>query len=215
VIALLVAGQVFLDLTIRRNPLGLPAWTGSMILGLLWMAIVGRVWRLVRRWRGPDVRDNRTGLALLLELARAWPRGTHARIETRFVATGGRMLDQAGLRALIHAIAAEWPAKPTLVVDWLAPGIGRGLALMEQGTCQLAETAAADLWIPHHVIHQAGVRHEHWPFGRHGPGYVGMVGDAIDRPCAIDADALARAAQLATEVALRWAGRKRAPPEGR
>ena len=114
------------------------------------------------------------------------------------------------------AIHSEWPAKPTLIVEWLAPGIGPGLALMEQGTGQLAETAARDLWIPHHVIHHAGLRREHWPFGRHGPGYVGMVGQVDARPAAsaraVDPDALARTAQLATEVALRWARGKQATP---
>ena len=150
---------------------------------------------------------------MLLELARGWPRGTDSRIETRFVATGGRTLDRAGLRALLHAIDTEWPARPTLIVDWLAPGIGPGLALLEHGTETLAATAARDLWIPHRVIHRAAVCRQHWPSGRHGPGYIGMVGDAVAGSrrrigaAAIDADALGRAAQLATEVALRWARR--------
>jgi hypothetical protein len=219
VIALLLAGQIFVALTARRDSSGLPAWSGLLLLGLLWLAIGGRVWRLAGRGGRADLRDNRTGLAVLLELARTWPRGTHARIETRFVATGGRALDRAGLHALARAIACEWPARPTLVVDWLAPGIGTGLALMEEGTAQLAVSAAEDLWIPHHVIHLAGVRRELWPFGRKGPGYVGMVGDAIDKPAdpaqGIDPDALARAAQLATEVALRWARKEQARVEKR
>ena len=209
-IALILAGLIFvnLSLSIGRARPSLPSWPGLFLLVLLWLAIAGRVWRLVRRGAEPDVRDNRTGLAVLLELARTWSRGTHARIETRFVAAGGRSLDRAGLRALVRAIVEEWPARPTLVVEWLAPGIGPGLALMEQGTCELAEAAAADLWVPHHVIHHAALRREHWPFGRHGPAYVGMVGGAIDRPHPIDPDALARAAQLATEVTLRWARKK-------
>jgi hypothetical protein len=209
VIGLILIVQVIIDMTIHANPLHLPAWSGPFFLGLLWLAIMGRLWRSVRRPGGPDVRDNRTGLAVLLELARVWPPGTHSRIETRFATTGGRALDQAGLRALIRAIDSEWPARPTLVVEWLAPGLGPGLALMEQGTGRLAETAARDLWIPHHVIHHSGLHREHWPFGRRGPGYIGMVGpitEAPDAPArAIDPDALARTAQLATEVALRWA----------
>jgi hypothetical protein len=173
-----------------------------------------RIGRLIGGTGRPDARDNRTGLALLLELARAWPRGRDSRIESRFVATGGRTLDRAGLRALIHAIGTEWPARPTLIVDWLAPGIGAGLAILEQGTETLAAAAARDLWIPHRVMHRAAVGRQHWPLGRHGPGYIGMVGDAVaaqrapGAALAIEPDALGRTAQLATEVALRWARRK-------
>jgi hypothetical protein len=111
-------------------------------------------------------------------------------------------------------IGTEWPARPTLIVDWLTPGIGPGLTLLEQGTDTLAATAARDLWIPHRVIHRAVVSRQHWPLGRHGPAYVGMVGDAVAGyrapgvACAIEPEALGRAAQLATEVALRWARRK-------
>jgi hypothetical protein len=218
VIAALLAALVFCDMTINRNPLGLPAgcwpWLGPFFLLLLWLAIGARIARLVGAAGRPDARDNRTGLAVLLELARGWPRGAEGRIESRFVATGGRTLDRAGLRALIHAIGTEWPARPTLIVDWLAPGVGPGLTLLEQGTAALAATAARDLWIPHRVVHRAAVGRQHWPLGRHGPAYIGMVGDAVAAhrspltASAIEPDALGRAAQLATEVALRWARRK-------
>jgi hypothetical protein len=215
VIAALLAALVFCELTINRNPLGLPAWcrvgSGPFLLLLLWLTIGARVARLVARTRSPDIRDNRTGLALLLELARGWPRGTEHRIETRFVATGGRSLHQAGLHALVRAMGTEWPARPTLIIDWLAPGIGRSLAVLERGTDSLAAAAARDLWIPHRTIHRAPIRHEHWPLCRHGPSYISIVGDAVRETRApvvaltIDPDALGRAAQLATEVALRWA----------
>jgi hypothetical protein len=213
VVAALLGAQVFFDLTINRNPLGLPFWrvAGLCFALVLWVAIGVRISLLVRRQGGPDVRDNRTGLALLLELARSWPQGTDARIETRFVATGGRALDRAGLRALVRAMGHDWPARPTLVVDWLAPGIGSGLTLAEQGTDRLAVKAAADLWIPHRVAHRAAIARDHRPFGRQGPAFVGMVGSAVAptrAPAAahvIEPDALGRAAQLATEVALRWA----------
>jgi hypothetical protein len=192
-------------------------WWGLFFWSLLGAAVVVRMVPGIRHDERPDPRDNRTGLAVLLELARGWPTGTDRRIETRFVATGGRTLGRAGLRALLHAISTEWPARPTLLVEWLAPGIGPGLALREQGTGRLAATAAADLWIPHRIIHRAALGREHWPFGRHGPGYIGMVGDAIAKPRArgaapvIEPEALGRAAQLATEVALRWARRMQEP----
>jgi len=223
VIAGLLAALVFCDMTINRNPLRLPSWcwpwSGPLFLLLLWLTIGMRIARLVGGTGRPDARDNRTGLAVLLELARGWPRGTDSRIESRFVASGGRTLDSAGLRALVHAIGTEWPARPTLIVDWLAPGIGPGLALLEQGTETLAATAARDLWIPHRVVHRAVVGRQHWPLGRHGPAFVGMVGDAVAAhrapvaALAIEPDALGRAAQLATEVALRWARRKQKPDE--
>jgi hypothetical protein len=219
VIAGLLGAQVFFDLTIHRNPLGLPLWYlgGTCCAVLLWVAIGVRVVRLVRGpgEAGPD--DNRTGVALLLELARSWPRTTSARIDARFVATGGRRLSNDGLRALVKSIVPEFRARPTLVIDWIAPGIGRGLTLAEQGTGQLAARAAADLWIPHRVAHRAAVGRTHWPLGRHGPGYVGMIGDGISarakRAAAPEPDALGRAAQLATEVALRWARRIETPAE--
>jgi hypothetical protein len=221
VVAALLGAQIFFDLTINRNPLGLPFWrvAGLAFALVLWVAIGMRIFLLVRRQGGPDIRDNRTGLALLLELARSWPHGTDARIETRFVATGGRTLHGAGLRALVRAIIHDWPARPTLVVNWLAPGIGSGLTLAEQGTGQLAAKAAADLWIPHRVAHRAAIARDHRPFGRHGPAFVGMVGSAVAPTRApgsaqiIEPDALGRAAQLATEVALRWV--KQNQPSGR
>jgi hypothetical protein len=217
VIAALLSAQIFADLTVNRNPLGMPRWfwpwAGVLCWCLLVAALSARIVLMVGGRGRPGVVDNRTGLAVLLELARGWPRGTTQRIETRFAATGGRALDRAGLRALVHAIDRDWPARPTLVIDWLAPGIGPGLALLEQGTDHLAETAAADLWIPHHVVHRPGLRREHWPFGRHGPGYIGMVGSAAAAPSppAVSPEALGRAAQLATEIALRWARKKQVP----
>ncbi len=223
VIGALLAALIFCELTINRNPLRLPSWIwpglGPLFLLLLWLTIGMRIARSLGRTVSPDARDNRTGLAVLLELARGWPPGTDRRIETRFVATGGRTLDQAGLRTLLHVMDTQWPPVPTLIVDWLAPGIGRGLSLLEHGTETLAATAARDLWIPHRVIYRAAVCCQHWPLGRHGPGYIGMVGDAVAGSrapidsTAIDADALGRTAQLATEVALRWARRKQKPEE--
>jgi hypothetical protein len=167
--------------------------------------------RTRERERGPSVADNCTGLALLLELARTWPPGTRPRMETCFVAAGGRALGGVGVHDLVAAIAHEWPHRPTLVIGWLAPGIGPGLALTEQGTGQLAETAAQDLWIPHQRLGGRRLRRELWPASRHGPAFVGMIGDAVATGRSdivaqvVDVDALGRAAQFATEVALRWA----------
>jgi hypothetical protein len=121
----------------------------------------------------------------------------------------------------VHTIVHDWPARPTLVINWLAPGIGSGLTLVEQGTGQLVARAAADLWIPHRVAHRAAITRDHRPFGRQGPAFIGMVGSAVasgrrSAPApAIEADALGRAAQLAMEVALRWARSRTARGESR
>jgi hypothetical protein len=158
----------------------------------------------------PHIADNRTGLGVLLELARTWPAATQARIETRFLVTGGRDAPgRAGRCAERDTIIAAWPVRPTLVVEWIAPGIGKELVLFDQGNSGLAASAAADLWIPHRVLRdrRAGL------FLRRsddrGPGYVVIGGGEITRPNdadqSIDQEALGRAAQLGTELALRWA----------
>ena len=70
------------------------------ILVLLWVLILVRSVPFLRSARDPGLRDNRTGLAVLLELARTWPRRADGRIEAHFVAVGGQGFDGAGSRAL-------------------------------------------------------------------------------------------------------------------
>jgi hypothetical protein len=212
-IGLLLGGQVFCSLTINRNPLHLPGWLGPLFLGLVELAIAGRILHLARRPATPDAGDNRTGLAVLIELARGWSDRTHARIETRFVATGGQSLGRAGLRSLARTMAELWPAKPTIVIEWLAPGIGPGLTLIDLGTGGLATSAAADLWIPHRVIGGIRAHRARCPFGCNGPGYVGLTGTGVGVTQAINRVALNLTAQLATEIALRWERKHKRPPE--
>jgi hypothetical protein len=213
VIGLLLGVQIFCDLTVHRNPLHLPAWLGPIVLALVELAIAGRILHLVWNPGSPGAGDNRTGLGVLLELARGWSDRTHARIETRFVATGGQTLGRAGLRGLARAMAQHWPAKPTIVVEWLAPGLGPGLSLMDLGTGGIATSAAADLWIPHQVIRGVRAQRARCPFGCNGPGYVGMIGSGVHRSSAVDGKGLSSAAQLATEVALRWERKHARPAE--
>lgn len=194
---------------------GVTDWSGWAwpLLGLLWVLVLVRLFPFLLSARDPGLRDNRTGLAVFLELARTWPRRADARIEVHFVAVGGQGLDGAGSRALDKTIRAEWPPRPTLFVDLSAPGVGRGLILSARGHSDLARSAAADLWIPHRPAR----RHvwTTWP----GPAtpldddVVWLIGDeAFARSgrggeTSIDPEALGRAAQLATEIALRWARR--------
>jgi hypothetical protein len=183
------------------------------VLALLCVLVLVRLSSFLRSARDSGFRDNRTGLAVLLELARTWPRRADARIEAHFMAVGGHGIDGAGSRALDETIRAEWPAKPTLLVDLSAPGVGKGLIVSARGHADLARSAAADLWIPHRPAR----RHvwTTWP----GPAtpldddVVWLIGDEAfarsgrGREAAIDPEALGRAAQLATEIALRWARR--------
>ena len=222
VIGGLLAALIFCEMTINRNPLGLPSgcWFGSgpLFLLLLWLAIAHADRTTCRRTGRPDARDNRTGLAVLLELARGWPRGTDSRIESRFVATGGRTLDRAGLRAWSTRSAPSGPpgrrsSSTGSRRDW--PGTRASGA----GDRNARRDGRPDLWIPHRVIHRTRSAASTGPLPprarlhRHGrrrrrraPGPV---------VSAIEPEALGRAAQLATEVALRWARRKQPGGETR
>lgn len=183
------------------------------VLGLLWVLVLVRLFPFLKAARHPGLGDNRTGLAVLLELARTWPRRADARIEAHFVAVGGQGLDGTGSRALEETIRDEWPDKPTLLIDLSAPGVGKGLILAARGHADLAESAAADLWIPHRLAR----RHVWTTWARPvlplDDDVVWLIGDEAavrsdrGREIAIDPDALGRAAQLATEIALRWARR--------
>ena len=190
------------------------------VLGLLWVLVLVRLFPFLKSPRHPGLRDNRTGLAVLLELARTWPRRADARIEAHFVAVGGQGLDGAGSRALEETIRAEWPVKPTLLIDLSAPGVGKGLIVAARGHADLAGSAAADLWIPHRLA-----RRHVWttwarPVSTLDDDVVWLIGDEAfarsDRgeAIAVDPDALGRAAQLATEIALRWARRVEAASAG-
>ncbi len=192
------------------------------VLVLLWVHVLVRSVPFLKSARDPGLRENRTGLAVLLELARSWPRRADGRIEAHFVALGGQGLDGAGSWALEATIRDEWPIKPTLIIDLSAPGVGKGLILSARGHAELAGSAAADLWIPHRLA-----RRHVWttwarPVSKRDDDVVWLIGDeAFDRSnhareTTIAPEALGRAAQLATEIALRWARRvATASPESR
>ncbi len=197
----LLAGWIY------EHDVGLP------VPGILWILVLVHLFPYMKTARHPGLRDNRTGLAVLLELARTWPRRADARIEAHFVAVGGQGLDGAGSRALDETIRAEWPVKPTLVIDLSAPGVGKGLILAARGHADLAGSAAADLWIPHRPARRHAWTTWTRPVTPLDDDVVWLAGDEAfaktDRggATAIDPEALGRAAQLATEIALRWARR--------
>jgi hypothetical protein len=185
------------------------------ILAFHWIVILSVVaWEFhqVRRrdrFGAPD----RRGLAVLLELARSWPRTESRPIEPIFVAAGGQQLDHAGSREIARRFEWDWTSRPSLLILLLAPGAGETLWLsardsrlpIASGTAELARDAARSLWIPCQVVHDSTPM-PFWPIVDWGPVVAIMGSDPRVYPDAsADPQALHRAAQLATEIALRWA----------
>ncbi len=141
---------------------------------------------------GPE--DNRTGLALFIELARTWPKSSLKRMNVCFLAAGG-----------MRSMTIEPPeglGVHTLMIEVKNPDIGRQLeiggTLLER---ELACQAARDLWVPH-VESFASVDQR----GRIAPKLV-IFG--VREPLTTDDTAAsARAAQIVIEVALRWGKRQ-------
>src|SRR5262249_29145561 len=149
----------------------------------------------------PRAADNRTGLGLLVELARSWPRSAR-RLEARFLAVGA-LADAV-------AMAREWADPPTLVLMLEAPGVGATIGLAgREGAVAEASQIAGDLWAP--------ARRQRWrdPALADFTRIAGMTGFAVtgsnDRG-AIEPATLQAAGQLCLEAALRWA--KRHAPAG-
>jgi hypothetical protein len=140
--------------------------------------------------------DNRTGLALLVELARSWSRGASGRVEVVFAASE---LGQA--LGLIRRVAEQADGRPTLVVMPVAPGIGTRLTLVGRGhSLGLAREAAESLWIPF-VVRRRPPSLGSWGL----PPVVGLAGERGATEVVLAT--LTASAQLATEIALRWARR--------
>ena len=161
-------------------------------LGLLWLS--GR-----SKGRSADTvsGDNRSGLALLAELSRNWPRSARERLETWLVAAA----DPAQLGESLQGRLAD--GKPTIVVALESPGVGSEVRVAGTGdAAELTADAAKALWLPH--------RRTWFPPRELGRGlagagvpFVSLRGAGDGRP--IDPAALAGLAQLILEVALRWA----------
>jgi hypothetical protein len=157
-------------------------------------------------------RDDGSGLALLIELARAWPVPAKEELAIAFAAVGA---GAAGARELARIVAEEWPRRPTLVIHIQSPGYGNQLVLGgSQGPLRLAQVAARDLWIPHREGGRWPTPRGLRPFARRGIDAVRLTG-AIDpskprpKPDELFQPAmLGTTAQLVRELALRWRRRQ-------
>jgi hypothetical protein len=186
------------------------------LLGLLWVFIVARLtWE--RRSR-PSARTlelaDRTGLAVLLEMARTWSPARLPRAEIVFAAAGGQMLDFAGARAMLRSIHNESSGVPTLLVLWFAPGIGTNLIIASRDLRDLAEAAAKSLWIPHRLASRWYRSSALWPSLRSHGETVSLLSasyqDGSHTTSVVDPASLGTTAQLATEIGLRWAKEQQA-----
>jgi len=184
---------------------------GAGLLGLFWLFLVARCISEARsskeaRTLGPA---DRTGLAVLLELARTWSPSRSPRVEIVFAAAGGQMLDFAGARAMLQSIHGESGGVPTLLVLWFAPGIGSKLIIVSRNLRDLALAAANSLWIPHRLASRSYREPELWPSLRSHGDAVSLISvsylDEFQRKDVVDPASLQTTAQLATEIALRWA----------
>jgi hypothetical protein len=150
--------------------------------------------------------DNRTGLAVLAELAEALPARLHERLEVHLAAVGSNAPAQLGSFTLAFDLVRHWPAKPTLAINLDSPGLGSELIVHGRGDAlDVASSAARDLWIPHRVARWPYRGLDHRPFLLCGIAGISLAGHR--RAERIDPAGLASSAQLVTEIALRWARR--------
>jgi hypothetical protein len=150
-----------------------------------------------------------SGLAMLIELARSWPRSWSKRFELVLAATGGQASGFAGARAVALEFDPARSGIPTLVVSLFAPGAGRELIVIGGRNQELASEAARSLWIPTISARSPALDRRLWPAStvEAFPDHVALIGSGLEMavPPPPDAEALRRAAQLVAEIALRWA----------
>ncbi len=181
-----------------------------LLLLIEWIVIVrvlaGKLGQ-ARRTSDSHVVD-RCGLAVLLEMARTWPRSGSRGLDPLFVAAGGQRLDHAGSREVLRRLEDERGNMPSLLILLAVPSADMDLIAFDYGDYgirALAKGAADSLWIPiRDVVPWSPF--SPWPFEEDQLA-VALVGSDPRAFTADSADpqALLRAAQLATEIALRWA----------
>ncbi|MFI5458205.1 MAG: hypothetical protein ACHRXM_22475 [Isosphaerales bacterium] len=192
-------------------------WLATGFFAFIWIVILCILsWehRQSRLMTGSHQVDRRA-LAVLLEMARSWQRNRQHPIEAIFVAAGGQRLDYAGSREVVRRLQSEWQSRPSLLVLLFAPGAGEEL-LIGAGAIKVGEIAveaARSLWIPHQSDHVLTMYH-FWPFEK-WIGVAALMGSDPNAfsEASVHPEALHRAAQLATEIALRWAKKQREAPE--
>src|SRR5262249_22512657 len=156
---------------------------------------------------------DRTGVAVLLEMARTWSTPRAHRVEIVLAATGGQAFDFAGARAMVRSLAArESRDIPTLRLLWLAPGIGKEVVIVSRSHRELAQSAARSLWIPHRLASRWFRRIDLWPPEQLNGDFVALIGAGylkrFREQDVVNSATLHHAAQLATEIALRWIKRQ-------
>jgi hypothetical protein len=202
-----------------------------LVSGLVWLG----GWSIRGNWTRmpadePLSANDLAGLAVLLELARTWPRASSSRrrFEVEFVAAGGQGLGCAGADASIQELKqGDAQGVRSLLVLLFAPGSGSELGLVAGPGCELAKECAASLWIPETPRLGHRFLGRLWPFEWDWPPFAAILGAEVGGPPKarsrrthleheLNPDAIARAAQLATEIALRWArlNRDQEPPAG-
>lgn len=180
-----------------------PVWTAWAVAGLCLVSLIFQT-RYWLRTAHPSVGDNRTGLALLAELAQVLPPRLSERVDLHLVAVGGNSSGQLGALALADELRQHASLRPTLVINLDAPGVGTEVNLFGSGKgLELARGAAKDLWIPYRLKKQAFSCLDHRPFELNRIPAVSLAGDR--KGTKIEPASLAATVQLATEIAMRWA----------
>ena len=151
---------------------------------------------------------------LLVEMARAWPKSWLERFEPVLVAAGGMNIGFTGIGEVVRMIQQEWTEKPTLLLVVLAPGVGKDVTICGRPKSLLRQAgeAAKSLWIPVLTVRaQPGFpMGQFWPVPSKSCDHLVLTGASYrdEKPPPVDPDALGRAAQLASEIALRWVRRQ-------
>ena len=212
-----------------RNSVILP---GTMVatwvmIAFVWVMILCILsWEYRQSRSSDEVRTtDRLSTALVLELARSWPRHRSGQLEPIFIIAGGQRLNYAGSREVVRMLESELPRKPSLLLLLFAPGAEAGsqssasvlriTGLFRSGS-DLARNAAESLWIPNRRDDWASF-FTLWPFEKlRAAEPIALIGSGLgDVPAEhMSPESLQRAAQLATEIVLRWARTQREKASG-
>ncbi len=152
-----------------------------------------------------------SAIAMLLELARSWPRSWFDRAELILAATGGGSEPFADAATIARRFDPVSTGIPTLLLSVFGPGVGRELAIVSPRHEDLAGSCAKSLWLPVAPSPSLSLQRRLWPDStvQSFPDRIALIGAGLLEmtPPPLDADALQRAAQLVAEIALRWSKR--------
>jgi hypothetical protein len=166
--------------------------------------------------RSPGALDNGSAVGTLLELARYWQSRPQAALEVIWVASGAEEVGLDGARQFLRRRESWWSEKPTLLINLECVGAGSHIYLAgEPRALALARASAEALHLPHSRPRVMGAGMDHEVFAARGLTALSILGDVVgnslvlhtprDTMRLIDPRALERAAQLATQLAWRWA----------